>query len=104
MGQIPSGPILASKEEGELTQYTYMNMYTCYCDTPYLEIDIMVQIVLFLQLYSVWMPFFLYHIVEVLSHIKVHFPKHEIKTNAIRLRDKLWNLSIIVLKWLTVSK
>lgn len=43
---------------------------------------------------------FLYLMVEVLSYMKVHFPKCEIKTNALRLRDKLWNLSIMVLKYL----
>lgn len=39
---------------------------------------------------------FLYLMVEVLSYMKVRFPKCEIKTNALRLRDKLWNLSIMV--------
>lgn len=43
---------------------------------------------------------FLYLMVEVLSYMKVRFPKCEIKTNALRLRDKLWNLSIMVLKYL----
>lgn len=52
MGQIPCGPVLASKEEGELMHHTYMKVYTCYCDTQYLEIDTMVQIELFLQILS----------------------------------------------------
>lgn len=43
---------------------------------------------------------FLYLMVEVLSYMKVRFPKCEIKTNALGLRDKLWNLSIMVLKYL----
>lgn len=43
---------------------------------------------------------FLYLMVDVLSYMKVRFPKCEIKTNALRLRDKLWNLSIMVLKYL----
>lgn len=43
---------------------------------------------------------FLYLMVEVLSYMKVRFPKCEIKTNALSLHDKLWNLSIMVLKYL----
>lgn len=46
MGQIPCGPVLASKEEGELVHESE------HCDTQYLEIDTMVQIVLFLQILS----------------------------------------------------
>lgn len=43
MGQIPCGPVLASKEEGELIHVHESE----HCDTQYLEIDTMVQIVLF---------------------------------------------------------
>lgn len=48
MGQIPCGPVLASKEEGELIHVHESEN----CDTQYLEIDTMVQIVLFLQILS----------------------------------------------------
>lgn len=50
MGQIPCGPVLASKEEGELI---HVHVHESeHCDTQYLEIDTMVQIVLFLQILS----------------------------------------------------
>lgn len=65
MGQIPCGPVLASKEEGELIHVHESE----HCDTQYLEIDTMVQIVLFLQILSLWMPFFLYLMVEFFSLI-----------------------------------